>query len=283
MKRMFATILALCMCLAGLAVAEETFDAVELVSGEAAELDLNGDGAAESVMFEVAYDETGYIETATLTVGGEAVWSRGWSYVVSAYAADVDADGAYEIFVTGDEASSDYTTYCIRYTAEGYAPVPFADANRGENTGEYLDYGYGMVGELANGIVTLCGSQDVLGTYFGSRQFALADGRFEFADDGLWRFPRDFGDPALWESYSVLTAATEIPATFIVDSTENASVIAAGEKLAITASDKVSVAYFTMEDGRAGYLSIAPNAESWGMLVNGVPESDVFEFLPYAD
>lgn len=283
MKRMYAAILALCMCFAGFAMAEETFDAVELVPGETVELELNGDGATESVMLEVTYDEEGYMETATLTVAGEAVWSRDWCYVVSAYAADVDADGACEIFVTGDEASDDYTTCCVRYTAQGFAPVPFADAGRGENTGEYLDYGYGLVGELANGVVTLCGTQDVLGTYFGSRQFSLVDGRFEFSDEGLWLFPRELDDPALWESYSVLTAATEIPAIFISDGVENSGVIAAGEKLVITASDKTSVAYFAMEDGRVGYLNIAPDVERWGSLVNGVPESEVFELLPYAD
>lgn len=283
MKRMFAAILALCICLAGFAMAEETIDAIELVYGETAELDLNGDGAPESVMLEVEPGEGGWAETARLTVSGEAVWSAEWERVVGAYAADVDADGAYEIFVSGDEASDDFTTYCVRCTADGYATVPFADANRGENTGEYLDYGYGLVAGLTDGIVTLCGSQDVLGTYFGSRQFMLEDGRFEFADDGLWQFPRDFEDPELWDSYCVLTAATEIPVNFMTDSLDSAGVIAPGEKLVITASDKLTVAYFAMEDGRMGYFSIAPDAESWGSLVNGVPEDEVFEFVPYAD
>lgn len=289
MKRMFAAILALCMCFAGFSLAEEsleaetTFDAVELVPGESAVLDLNGDGTEESIMLEVAYDEETCMETATLSVDADEIWSRVWSCVFDAYIADVDGDGVYEIFMTGDEASSDYTTCCLQYTGDGCMAVLFADANRGENTGEYLDYGYGMVAGMADGIVTLCGSQDVLGTYFGSRQFALADGRFEFADDGLWQFPRDFEDPELWESYSVLTATAEIPATFITDGLDNAGVIAPGEKLVITASDKSSVAYFTMQDGRIGYLGIAPNVESWGSLVNGVPEEEIFESVPYAD
>lgn len=284
MKRIFAVIISLCMCFAGFAMAEETFQAVELiVGGESVGLDVNGDGTPETVAVDLSRDDEIYMETATLTVDGEAVWSCDWCYVASAYAADLNGDGIPEIFITGDEASDDYITYCLNCTAEGWVTIPFADASRGENTDEYMDYGYGMVADMESGVVTLCGSQDVLGTYFGSRQFTLTDGRFEFADDGLWQFPRDFDDPNLWENYSVLTAAAEIPATFTEDGAENAGVIAAGEKLVITASDKLSVAYFTMEDGRTGYLSIAPNTESWGSLVNGVPEGEVFEFVPYAD
>ena len=57
-----------------------------------------------------------------------------------------------------------------------------------------------------------------------------------------------------------------------------------GDKLVITASDKATRAYFETQDGRQGYLEIAPNAEQgWGWLVNGVSENDVFEIVPYAD
>lgn len=285
MKKILTVLLVLCMCFGGFAMAEETaFDAVELiVGGESVELDLNGDGAAESVELALTRDDENYMETATLMVNGEAVWSCDWCYVVSAYAADLNGDGILEIFVTGDEASSDFTTYCLNYTADDCENISFADASRGENTDEYFDYGYGLVAELKNGVITLSGSQDVLGTYFGSRQFVLADGRFEFADDGLWQFPHDLEDTELWESRNALTAKAEIPATFTDDGVESAGVIAAGEKLVITASDKISVAYFAMEDGRTGYLSIAPDTESWGSLVNGIPENDAFESIPYAD
>lgn len=285
MKKILTVLLVLCMCFGGFAMAEETaFDAVELiVGGESVELDLNGDGTAESVELALTRDDENYMETATLMVNGEAVWSCDWCYVVSAYAADLNGDGILEIFVTGDEASSDFTTYCLNYTADGCENISFADASRGENTDEYFDYGYGLVAELKNGVITLSGSQDVLGTYFGSRQFVLADGRFEFADDGLWQFPHDLEDTELWESRNALTAKAEIPATFTDDGVASAGVIAAGEKLVITASDKISVAYFAMEDGRTGYLSIAPDTESGGSLVNGIPENDAFESIPYAD
>ncbi len=132
---------------------------------------------------------------------------------------------------------------------------------------------------IEDGLLTLCGSQDVLGTYFGTRVFALQNGTFEFADDGLWRFPLD---EYSWDR--ALVPTRDIAAIFASDGAETEGVIPAGEPFVITASDKTSVAWFQTEDGHEGFFAIAPDAaRGWGFTVGGVPEDELFAMVPYAD
>ena len=152
----------------------------------------------------------------------------------------------------------------------------FADASRGGDGEGYEDYGYGYIVSAAGGELTLCGSQDVLGTYFGTRTFALRDGAFEFADDGLWHFDTSAVD---WENRA-LDPIADIPATFVDGGAETAGVIEAGTRFAVAASDKVSIVYFVTEDGREGFFPIEPDPRGWGVLVNGVSEDELFAFVP---
>ena len=184
-----------------------------------------------------------------------------------------------EIFVCGDWASADYATYCLHWDGSTFTPLPFANASRGDDSGDYLYYGYGYVQAIEDGLLTLCGSQDVLGTYFGTRVFALQNDVFEFADDGLWRFPID---EYSWQR--ALVPTRDIAATFVENGAETEDVIPAGTAFVITASDKTSVVWFQTEDGREGFFPIAPDeARGWGSTVDGVPEDELFEMVPYAD
>ena len=143
--------------------------------------------------------------------GGETtVWNSEALFYPSAYATDLDGDGIVEIFVCGDWASADYATYCLHWDGSTFTPLPFANASRGDDSGDYLYYGYGYVQAIEDGLLTLCGSQDVLGTYFGTRVFALQNDVFEFADDGLWRFPID---EYSWQR--ALVPTRDIAATFV--------------------------------------------------------------------
>ena len=179
--------------------------------------------------------------------------------------------------------SSDYFTVALHYADGQLTKLDFANVDRGdENTG-YHDYGYGYITGLGENALYLNGSQDVLGTYFGWRAFTLKDGRFETCDDGLWHFDRDLEDADTWD-WGCLTVKQEAKATFQNEGKESEGALQVGDKLVITASDKATRAYFETQDGRQGYLEIAPNAEQgWGWLVNGVSENDVFEIVPYAD
>ena len=148
----------------------------------------------ETLTFRVAGSDIDGDEHAGIAVedGGEtAGWNSEALFYPSAYATDIDGDGIVEILVCGDWASADYATYCLNWDGSTFTPLPFANASRSGDGGDYLYYGYGYVQSIKDGLITLCGSQDVLGTYFGARVFALQNGVFEFADDGLWHFPLD--------------------------------------------------------------------------------------------
>ena len=253
-----------------------------LLDGVPVEADLDGDGAMEELTFRTFPDEEASEDSAEVAVSdGEAsgLWQSGLLYAADAYIADLDGDGVIEILVCGDEMSADYETWCLHWVDGGLAALPFADASR-SGTGEgYADVGYGYVYAIDGGSVTLCGSQDVLGTYFGTRVFTLTDGVFELDDDGLWHF---IIDEYAWDR--ALLPTQDIAATFVADGVQTEGAIPAGTRFIVTASDKVSVVWFETEDGREGFFAIAPDTEAgWGSLVNGIPEGRLFETVPYAD
>lgn len=293
MKKFFAAVAVLCFCFCGIGMAEtmDVFNGFELAEGEAVSIDLNNDGAMEIVCWNSVEDAEAYCSYAEVTVMSEDNTVATWSeelYGVNVYVSDFDDNGTYEIFVCGDVASDDYFTFCFSYSGSGLLPILFPDINRGENTEAYYECGYGCVVSIVDGALTLSGSQDVLGTRFGSRVVGLQDGRFEIVDDGMWRFEY-YEDPEIWE-YAALNPIVDIPAMFMEDGDEYEGVIRAGEKLLVTASDKYSVVYFRLQDGRQGYFYAAPNVvhSEWGDYtdgynVNGMHEQEVFEYIPYAD
>ena len=192
-------------------------------------MDLDGDGDLETLTFRVAGSDMDGDEHAEIAVedGGETTgWNSEVLFYPSAYAADIDGDGIVEIFVCGDWASADYATYCLHWDGSTFTQLPFANASRSGDGGDYLYYGYGYVQAIEDGLLTLCGSQDVLGTYFGTRVFALQNGTFEFADDGLWRFPLD---EYSWDR--ALVPTQDIAATFVEGGAETEGVIPAGDAL----------------------------------------------------
>lgn len=289
MKKLTILAIVISMLCGAFALGEETmevFNGQELLADEMLQIDLNGDGAMETISWQVFCDDENYTEEVALDVlSGESLVGsfNEYLYMAHVYVADVDSDGVYEIFVTGDIMSNDYVTYCMHYTDQGLERLMFADANRGVNTGEYYDHGWGYLTNISDSALTLYGTQDVLGTYFGARAFGLQDGVFELVDDGIWRFDRgDLSDPELWE-YGALTVQTEVPVIFVDDGEEYEGMLATGEQLLVVASDKVSIVYFVMQDGRQGYFYIETDADNFGSMINGLPEDEVFGMIPYAD
>lgn len=290
MKKIFAVLIIAALLIGGTCFAEEIylFSGTQLEEGAALAVDLNGDGAAETVFWnQVPMNE--YDELAEVVVqsadGSIASWNM-MIYGTRVYVVDLDCDGRTEIFVTGDMMSDDYATYCLRYEGGALTQLLFADGMRGDNTGEYYDYGYGMVTAIDDNMLKLTGSQDMLGTYMCSRFLTLDGDRFEFVDDGVWCVDRTIyplTEEEIWE-YQSLTAVREIPATFYGADGEEDGIVHAGEKVAVTGGDKASVVYFQTQSGRAGYFSIAPDtANGWGYTIDGISEGDLFEYVPYAD
>lgn len=285
MKRALSWMLVLCLlslCVPALAE-EPGWEGGVAIGAEPVALDLNGDGSAESIWLETVPDDFESFQRVHVSHAGGAECTYDAEIIdgASAWAGDLNGDGLVEIFLWGDVMSDDYYTWCLHDAGDHLAPVLFADLNRGENDRGYYKSGYGMVTavDAAAGLITLCGSQDALGTYFMERTLSLsADGLFEMADEGLWVRRIDDVD---WDAdWGVLTAKASIACEI----EGQPAVIEPGEKLLLTATDKDSVALFVTQDGRHGMLSIGEDYErGWGLLVDGVPEEDVFEYIPYAD
>ena len=285
MKKVLAMVLALLMLLGG-AMAEEqaAFDPIALENGVAIEADLDGDGAMESVTWTTAmideYDEEAIV--AVSGASGDVEWHSGMLHGSQAWITDIDANGLKEILVSGDEMSDDYTTFCLNYAGSMLEQLMFADVNRGENTGEYYPWGYGMVTEINGSEITLMGSQDMLGTWMAERRFSLLDGRLEIVDDGYWIVDSDPEDPEVWE-YRSLTPVQAIPVTFVENFEMSAGELQPGERILLTRFDKIADAFFVTEDGRHGFITAEEDEENWGWIINGIHESELFEYVPYAD
>lgn len=284
MKKMLTLMLSMAL-LSGMAATAET-DETKLLEPLPAEteiqMDLNGDGTDETLTWRsVAENEFGD-EHVELTAG-ESVWTSDRLCGAEVRAVDADQDGVVELFVSGDEMSDDYLTYCLHFDGVQWTLIPFANASRGETADEFTQTGYGRVTALEENRVTLCGSQDMLGTYMMERSFALKDGRFEFADDGLYVSTQDPSDADLWE-YRSLTLKQDTEATFVADDGEQTGTLNAGERVMVVSGDKESIVNFVTEDGRSGFFTVAPDeTQGWGSLIGGVSENEVFESIPYAD
>ena len=287
MKKLFAIMTAAALAAAGAGCAENTDMAMNngaaLALDQRLEIDLNGDGEAEQVLIKLQGPEEEQTVSVFVTASDGAMYTYDTDvmWLSDAWATDLDGDGQMEILISCDEMSDDYFTWCLRFDDEaGLVALEFADANRGENTDGYFDAGYGAVTAIDGNRLTMVGSQDVLGTWMAARTFTLKDGRFELEDGGLWKLLSWEDEEEMWE-YGSLTLTAELPVT-LSDGSDD--VLRKDDQLVITQTDKVSIVYFRTRDGREGSFPIEPNLEEgWGSLVNGVPEYDLFEYLPYAD
>lgn len=284
MKKLIAWLLAM-MLMMGCSFAEMAVPekAIPLPMDGKIDIDLDSDGEAEEVQLRMEYidDETYLRIIIEGTDGAMNIYDTWIMYPETCYALDMNSDGILEILLTGDLQSDDYCTWCLNYDLEnGIRSIKFADANRGINTGEYLEEGYGKIMEISGNTITLRGSQDVLGTWMADRTFSLTNGVFEFADDGLWIMQDITGDEDIWEYYC-LTPIKEVPVTF-EDGSEGT--LAEGEKFVISYTDKTSVAGFTTQDGKKGSITLTENTEEgWGHKIAGVADYEYFEYIPYAD
>ena len=288
MKRILIWMLILMMLAMSTAMAESDADlpgGVRLTAGEPVSIDLDSDGAAETVLYEM--QSTDYDDQLRVTVtdadGRSLTWDTEITSDEGGWIVDLNGDGVQELFVWGDVMSSDYYTTCLNYVNGRLRPLLFADIERGENGNGYFKEGYGYLAgaDPQRGTVSLCGSQDVLGTWFGARTLRLSeDGLFEVADDGWWtRLDIPEGDEAWAEDWWSKTLLMDVEC--LIDGKEDT--LKAGERIIITGSDKQNQASFITEDGRTGILSVEENYDDWGWKVNDIPEAEVFDNLNYAD
>ena len=289
MKRTLALALAAVFLLSTAALAEEAYTAPEfegaqrLEADTRTEIDLDGDGAEETLRLRWDGDPDYPQLTAVVTGTDGAVYEYATdiTYYERIYATDIDGDGKTELLLSGDMASSDYYTWCLRYNDEdGLIAVQFPNTERDKSiSGEHMDCAYGLIEDITDGVITLYGSQDILGTWFTTRRvkYSAADGCFDFADDGAYQI--DLSDHE-WENDSrTLCTTRELPAT--VDGAD--TTLPSGTKLVPYASDLQSYVDVLCEDGTIARVAIEANEDSYSYKIAGQDDSAYFEYMPYAD
>ena len=187
---------------------------------------------------------------------------------------DLDEDGQYEIFCHGDLASDDYLIYAFRsdMTLLFFEPDDrFARWN--EETGESSVFA-GAIAGFEDGHIIVEGVVDMLGTHWGIRTLAIGDDGVIGPVSTVWAF--DEADRPL----IVKKALTAYQAKIRKDPGE-AFTLQPGEKIVATASDGYSRLWFETEQGKSGVLLLTPD-EDCMWRIEGEPEADFFESLPYS-
>ena len=223
-------------------------------------------GEADGVAFPLQLENDGTVWRSM----DPGVWS------VALYLTDLDSDGSYELFLSGDLGSDDYVTYGWQLTDGDPEPIKFTGEVRYDNV-TWVDYVDGsFVDATENGQIRIDSFLYMLGTYGGVRPYAFNDkGEIAPVEGTIWDYPHN--DQAL----TLRTALTaEAAAERNGSPTGEMLTLEAGDKLTLTGSDGFSHAWFETADGRFGILEA--EKQDWQWFIGGVEENEVFSDIPYA-
>lgn len=237
----------------------------KLDSGAPISIDFDGSGKPVTVKMDIdTSDDDVEIEFKTGTVELEDEYE--YFFNASCYVADIDvSDGMKEFILTGDTGSDDYITIVYRVIGNKLqkTEIPFGS----------------VVNATGDGLVSVEGNIDVLGTYGASCLYMLNSGKlsFELASDYSVIRDDDF------KEYRTITVAKSGLPAFDGGDFTNKIKLDKGTKLCLVSSDAKSFAILEREDGSMIKLDIAhPSGEQWGWEIDGRSENEWFEFLPYA-
>ena len=239
--------------------------------------DLDGDGQAEIVDLTTLPGTDGQPRWTVSVQKGEEVKLSQTDILddmpYDLWAGDLDEDGQYELFFHGDMASDDYVIYAWRWDL---APLRFQRDDR---------YGWGdeddptvfaaAIEGFEDGHIIVVGVVDMLGTHWGVRTLALGEDGIIGPVSTVWTFDEDM-DRAL----TVKRALTAYSARARKDPGE-AFVLEPGTRIVPLCSDGQERMWFETDKGKGGVLLLVPDEEDmW--LIDGTPEADCFEELPYS-
>lgn len=223
-------------------------DGIDILSMLPFTVDLNGDGKDDEINIKGG-------KVDIVSGDASATFDTGLEEISVALLHDSDCDGYFELFIGGDMASDDYIIYCLKFDGKSIKDIPF--------DGE--DFIFGDVTGFTANTVNVNTVADILGTYSYTKQYTYKDGEFRAADKG---------------SYKIVSEQYIVPNADL--STSEGGTIPAGTELRITGTDFESFVTFQTKDGENGTLSLSKTDGDTGWLINGAPESEVFQSLPYA-
>ena len=189
---------------------------------------------------------------------------------------DLNEDGAYELFFHGDMASDDYLIYGFRSDLDCLLFEPDERAVRWEEPKQSTVFA-GYIDGFEDGHIVIEGAVDMLGTHWGVRNFALGDDGVIGPVSTVWTFNDEI------EADRQLTVTRELTAykANLRKDPGEAFTLKIGEKICPLASDGCERMWFETEEGQGGVLLLTLDKENmW--LIDGIPEAEYFESLPYA-
>lgn len=237
-------------------------------SGEA---DLDTDGAMETVQLLRIWDQYDQQSFILRIQKGTEVFDTGMdegelsyppSFNARIWLADLDADACPEIYFCGDMSSDDYVLNAWSCKSGTPELIPFEDQL-------FLE---ASILSISEGSLQLESTQDVLGSYEAVRAYVLHDGVLVPLGDAWQIVPAN-------TSYSRLSLVRDLPVT-LDDGTE--STFGPGTILQVTGTDGKSFVDVITEDGVTGRIAITQPAGDWQWYINGEPELEYFELVPYA-
>ena len=242
--------------------------------------DLDGDGTRETVDLVRYAGADEYPRWAVVLTGngGEKRFETDipCDTFYDLWVGDLDEDGAYEIFFHGDLASDDYLIYGFR---SDLAPLFFQSDPRaarwgGDGESNVFD---GYIEGFEDGHLIIRGTVDMLGTHWGVRTFALGDDGVIGPVSTVWTFDDEIEAE---RPLTVKKALTAHRAKARKDPGE-AFTLKEGERIYLLCSDGWQRMWFETESGQGGVLELTADEETmW--LIDGEPEADFFDELPYA-
>ena len=236
----------------------------EINAGEPLTADLDGDGVEETIRISFSGDDMipARVEITSGDVKSTDEMELG-IMLAHAYLADIEAgDGKKELIVTGDMASDDYLTAIYRYENGAIT--------RYELFGE-------ATGATGGGRLEMRRYLNVLGTYGAACRFYM-DPVFSFILESNYTVVRDDGDES-WEWQGITLKKSGFPVTA---DDGRAVTLDKGTMLMVMASDEESYVDLVDKEGNAYCANIARKGDDWQWYIADVPESDWFEWLPYA-
>ena len=241
--------------------------------------DLDGDGQAEIVDLTTLPGTDGQPRWTVSVQKGEEVklfqTDIPDDMPYDLWVGDLDEDGQYELFFHGDMASDDYVIYAWRHDLSLLFFEPddrFVRWN--EQEGESSVFA-GAIEGFEDGHIIVLGAVDMLGTHWGVRTMAIGEDGIIGPVSTVWTFDEDM-DRAL----TVKRALTAYSARARKDPGE-AFVLEPGTRIVPLCSDGQERMWFETDNGKGGVLLLVPDEEDmW--LIDGTPEADCFEELPYS-
>ena len=247
------------------------FPAVRTEIVRSGEADLDTDGAMETVQLLRIWDQYDQQSFILRIQKGTEVFDTGMdegelsyppSFNARIWLADLDADACPEIYFCGDMASDDYVLNAWSCKSGTPEQIPFEDQL-------FLE---ASILSISEGSLQLESTQDVLGSYEAVRAYVLHDGVLVPLGDAWQIVPAN-------TSYSRLSLVRDLPVT-LDDGT--ASTFGPGTILQVTGTDGKSFVDVITEDGVTGRIAITQPAGDWQWYINGEPELEYFELVPYA-